>query len=322
MKKLLTLLILSGLLTACSSQNSSSEKDNYPSKTINWIIPYGTGGGSDQFARNLIQAAKEVDPSYNIVPINMPGAMTGTGLNHFMKQKADGYTIFGNTQDVILTMVQGNSDHKLDDIEPIMRNQHNIDMWFIKSQEDRFQNFDELIEYAKENPGELKVATTGLNGTDAIAIKRMEDHFDVKFKNVPYDEPSERYASLLGGNVDIAHEQPGDVKSFLDNKDYIPVIAMSAEKVRGFENVPLTSQHNLDLTTGFWRGVSVKSGTPPEVVEKLQELFTKAMETESYQKYEKEQYLDIREGILTGEELKKFLEDEYSYLKEQSSQLD
>lgn len=252
----------------------------------------------------------------------MPGAMTGTGLNHFLKQKADGYTIFGNTQDVLLTMVQGNSNHTLEEIEPIMRNQHNIDMWFIKSQEDRFQNFDELIEYAKQHPGKLKVATTGLNGTDAIAIKRLEEHFDVKFKNVPYDEPSERYAALLGGNVDIIHEQPGDVKSFLDNEDYKPVIAMSAEKVQGFEDVPVTSQYDLDLSTGFWRGVSVKSGTPPEVVEKLQELFTKAMETESYQKYEKEQYLNIREGILTGEALKTFLEDEYSYLKEQSSKLD
>src|SRR4051812_42904235 len=113
MKKLLLLLILAGLLSACSSQESSGDKANYPNKTINWIIPYGTGGGSDQFSRNLIQAAKEVDPSYNIVPINMPGAMTGTGLNHFMKQEADGYTIFGGTQDVILTMVQGNNDYKL-----------------------------------------------------------------------------------------------------------------------------------------------------------------------------------------------------------------
>lgn len=285
------------------------------------MIPYGTGGGSDQFARNLIQAAKEVDASYNIVPINMPGAMTGTGLNHFMKQKADGYTIFGGTQDVMLTMVQGNSDYTLEDIEPIMRNQYNIDMWFIQNQEKRFKNFDELIDFAKENPGELKVATTGLHGTDAIAIKRIEEHFNVKFTNVPYDEPSERYAALVGGNVDILHEQPGDVKAFLDNQDYLPVIAMSAEKIKGFEDVPTTLDYDLELTTGFWRGVFAKAGTPPEVVEALKDLLIQAMETESYQTYEQDQYLYLREGLLTGEELTTFLEDEYSYLKEQSSKL-
>ncbi len=321
MKKLLVLIVALGLFSACSSEGSQGEGMDYPQKNINWVIPYGTGGGSDQFARNLIQAAKEVNPDYNIVPINMPGAMTGTGLNHFMKQKADGYTIFGATQDVILTMVQGNSSHTLDDIEPVIRNQHNIDMWFISNKEKRFSGIDELIEYAKENPGELKVGTTGLYGTDAIAIKRMEEHFGVTFTNVPYDEPSERYAALVGGNVDIVHEQPGDVKAFLDNGDYIPVIAMSNEKVKGFEDVPLSSDYELDLTTGFWRGVFAKEGTPPEVTEGLQELFTKAMETETYKKYEKEQYLDLREGLLTGEELSTFLEEEHSYLKEQSKKL-
>lgn len=321
MKRLfrLSILVLILLLSACGGQEAGTDENS--SKTINWIIPYGTGGGSDQFARNLIQAAKEVDPSYKIVPINMPGAMTGTGLNHFLKQDTDGATIFGATQDVILTMVQGNSDHTLESVEPIMRNQHNIDMWFIQKKETRFKNFDELIEYAKDHPGELKVATTGLHGTDAIAIKRIEEHFDVQFTNVPYDEPSERYAALIGGNVDLLHEQPGDIKAFLDNQDYLPVLAMSDERISGFEEVPVTTEYDLDLTTGFWRGVFVKSGTQPEVVEELKELFMKAMETESYQKYEKEQYLDLRKGLLTGEEFNKFIEEEYNYLKEQSSQL-
>lgn len=313
------LLIIAFLVTGCGIEKQNSDK--YPTKPITWVIPYGPGGGSDQFARNLIVAVKEVEPSINIVPLNMPGAMTATALNYVMQQPVDGYTIFGGTQDVVMSMIQGNTKHTLADLQPIMRNQHNLDMLMIKKAEKRFQNIKELIAYAKSHQGQVTVATTGLKGTDALSIHTLEKAFNIQFKIVPYDKPAERYAALLGGNVDVLYEQPGDVKGFLDNGDFLPVIAMIDKKVPGFEQVPTTKDLGIDLTLGFWRGVFVKKGTPPDAVTYLERVLKKAMETETYKNYEKNQYLDIRPGMLDKDSFEKYLQEEINYLKTNSSQI-
>ena len=136
---------------------------------------------------------------------------------------------------------------------------------------------------------------------------------DIDLKNVPFSEPGERYAALAGGHVDILHEQPGDVMSFIDSGDYKPIIVMSEERVKGFEDVPTSIEKNINITAGYWRGVWVKSGTPDYALEYLQDIIKKAVNTKEYQEYEKRKYLHLREGLLLGKKFNTFIRDEYQY---------
>lgn len=309
-KKIVILVLVISLLISVSSLVLAEE--NYPSKPITWIVPFGTGGGSDQFARIMEKQIESVTDA-EIVVMNIPGSKTAVGLNNLMQREADGYTIFGATTDSIINLVTGVNSYDLEEIRPLANVQHNVDMWFIKKDEDRFSNFEELVSFAKENPGELSIATTGLNGADSLSIRQIEEAKDFDIENVPYSEPGERYSALAGGHVDILHEQPGDVMSFIDAGEYKPIIVMTEDRIEGFEDVPTTKEKNLDVTSGYWRGVWVKAGTPDYAIDYLSEIIKKAYDTEEYKEYEKRKFLHLREGLKIGQEYQNFIEEEYEY---------
>jgi putative tricarboxylic transport membrane protein len=314
MKRFFCIFCISLLLSSCGLNNTSKRDELYPNKPINWVIPYGPGGGSDQFARQLINSIKEVNKDINIIPLNMPGAMTMTAAEYVNKQPADGYTILGATQDVTLSMVLGKSKLEMDDFIPVMRNQHNIDMWFVRSEDNRFSDFNSLIRKAEKGV-ELKIATTGLKGLDEFTIREIEKKYQIDFINIPFENPAQRYAALLNGTVDILHEQPGDIKGFLDSKDFRPVLAISEKKVTNFEEVPTTKEMGIPTTMGFWRGVMVKKNTPQKIVDQLENILTDGMETKSYKNYENDQFLNLREGKLKQDEFRSFIKEEIKYFK-------
>ena len=311
-KKYFTFLLV--ILLVLSFFQISFAQNEYPSKPITWIVPFGTGGGSDQFARMMEKQIEKISDT-EIVVINIPGSKTAVGLNQLMQKNADGYTVFGATTDSIINLVTNVNKYELNQITPVAKVQHNVDMWFIRSSEKRFSNFDELIDYAKNNSEKLSIATTGLNGADSLTIKQIEENKNIDLKNIPFSEPGERYAALAGGHVDILHEQPGDVMSFIDSGDYKPIIVMANERVKGFEEVPTTIEKEIDVTAGYWRGVWVKEDTPDYALEYLKNIIKKAVNTEEYQEYEKRKYLHLREGLLLGDKFSDFIEKEYEYYK-------
>src|SRR6056297_3963109 len=299
------------ILFACNSTTNV----NYPKKPITWIVPFGTGGGSDQFARMMEKQIESIS-NIEIVVVNKPGSKTAVGFNELMKKPADGYTLYGATTDSVINMVTSTTKNSLEDIIPIAKIQHNVDMWFIKNDDKRFNSFDSLVKYAKTHPGELSIATTGLNGADAISIKKIEEKENIDLKIVPFSEPGERYAALAGGHVDILHEQPGDVLSFIKSETYKPVIAMTETRVEGFEDVPTTVEKGLNVTSGYWRGIWMKKGVGKKKIEMLEKVIKKAVETEEYKKYEKRKYLHLRKGFLVGEKFGEFLDKEFKHYKE------
>jgi len=313
-KKFILILIIALSFTTLTACQSDSKIDEYPKKPITWIVPFGTGGGSDQFAR-IMEKQIEKNSEAEIVVVNIPGAKTAVGLNQFMDKDSDGYTVLGATSDTIINMATGTSEQTVSDIIPVARIQYNIDMLFINNEESRFSNYEEMIDYLKENPEGLSVGTTGLDGADAFTIKKIEEHEDVKFKIMPFSEPGERYAALAGGHIDLLFEQPGDIISFLDANKYKPILSMSDERIEGFEEIPTTAEYGMDITKGYWRGIWVKKGTSQEHIDYITNLIIEAVESEDYKKYEESKFLHLREGLLYGEDFKKFIEDEYQYYK-------
>mgnify|MGYP006279759111 CR=1 FL=1 len=312
-KGLIILLILAlGTISLLGLYDQVVKAKEYPSKPITWVVPFGTGGGSDQFARMMEKQMEKVSDA-EIVVINIPGAKTAVGINYLQQQPANGYTVFGATTDSVISMVTGSTPFGLKDIKPVAKVQHNVDMLFIGQGEKRFSDFQGMIDYAKQNPGELSIATTGLNGADALNIRAIEEAKNIEFKIVPFSKPGERYAALAGGHVDILYEQPGDVLSFLKADKYKPVISMTEERVTGFKEVPTTVERGIDVTAGYWRSVWVKKETPQKAINYLNDLIKKAVNTEEYKKYERRKYLHLRSKLLTGDDFREFLEKEYEY---------
>lgn len=286
---------------------------DFPSRPINIIVPWGTGGGSDQLTRNWVEAAKEVAPDISFNITNMPGANGLVGLNHVMSQPADGYVIYQIvTLNYLLDSLSGASEFELSDIDAVAAASGAKDMLYINSADDRFDDWDGVVAFAKENPGKLRMAVSSLSGLTKASAGEMLKTLDLDITLVPYPKPAERFGALLGRHADLLFQRVSDVATFLEAEKFKPVIAFSEERMADFPDVPTTVEKGApESTLTIIRGLAMKSGIPEDRLEIIRDVFARASETERFQKYLK---LQSSETVYVGEDFKELLEGQLRQL--------
>jgi tripartite-type tricarboxylate transporter receptor subunit TctC len=167
-------------------RGAAQAQETYPSRPIDFVVTWGTGGGADGMAREL-------------------GSLT---------QPTDGYTLATYIADTLATIPFGLARHKVDDLEWIVRTQVADSFLFVKT--DRpFKTIHNLLEHGQAHPGKLRVASTGYGSVDDLAVRYLEKR-GYKMTTVPYSKPGERYAAAtLGGQAEVLYEQAGDVQQYL-----------------------------------------------------------------------------------------------------------
>jgi len=123
---------------------------------------------------------------------------------------------------------------------------------------------------------------------------------------VPYESASEAKAALVGGHIDLLHEEPGVIISLIDAGTTFPIIVFTEERLKRFPNVPTGRELGIDITMGRWRGLAAKKGTPKEAIKILHDGFKKAMDSDVYKTITHSQLLDLRQGYLSSEDFTKF----------------
>ena len=262
-------------------------QDRYPSRPIEFIVPWGPGGGADQVARKLGQLL-EPELKVSLPVINVAGATGQTGHAKLMAANADGYTIEVMTGDTFALLAEPNSKLKLSDFIPlgVVIQQAS---GFFAAENGPFKTWADVEKAAKERP--LKVAVTGFDSPDDITVNYFVAK-GLKLNSVPYAKPSERYTSILGGHADLLYEQAGDVRNFVDTKQIRPLILFYGSKVADFPDVPVSTTLGHNITLPQFRVILVKAGTDPARVKLLSDALAKAVATPEFNAYLKEQYAD------------------------------
>lgn len=286
---------------------------DYPNRPINVVVPWGTGGGSDQLARNWVEAAKEVAPDMIFNVTNMPGANGLTGLFNVMAQPADGYTIYQIvTANYILDNAEGRNKYGLNDIEPIAGAGGAKDMFYISADDDRFKSWDDIAAFAKKNPGKLKMSVSSLNGFTKASAGGALSQMGLDITLVPYPKPAERFGALLGHHADILFQRSSDVSNFIEAGKFKPVLVFNETRLPDFPDIPTTVEKGApNSTLTILRGLAVKAGTPAPILAKLQDVFGRAAKTEKFMDYLEKQ---ASKDVLVGPEFGKVIATQWKQM--------
>ena len=262
-------------------------QEKFPSRPIDFIVPWGTGGGADAMARHLGSLAQ---PTLGVAlpASNVPGAAGNTGLAQLLNAKPDGYTVAVYIQDTLMTIPMGLARHKVDDLDWITRTQVADSFLFVKA-DSAFKTIQDLFKHAQAHPAKLRVAATGFGTVDDVSVRFLEKK-GYKMTTVPYPKPGERYAAALGGHAEVLYEQAGDVLQYLKAGQLRPLLIFAEKRHPAFPDVPASRELGIDLTLPQFRGVIARKGTPPERVQALGDAFRKAMETPQWKKFAEEWY--------------------------------
>lgn len=293
-----------------NGEAGSSEAEGYPDRTIELVVGYGEGGGTDNFARLVGQKMSE-DLGENINVVNQPGSRGAIAEEYVQNQPADGYTIWVATPDILVNVATDSTDYPLEDYTPLGRGQ--LDTYSIQTSSDsEFDDIDTLIDQAKENPGTITIGGTAADGFDELSVQRVSEELGIELRYVPYDEAGMMHSDVLGGHTDLMLEEIGPAKATIDSGD-LDVLALfiDDEEVEGFEDVPTAASRDWNFTDGNTRSFYVKSDTPEEIINTLEESYEKViLENEEYLQYEEDNYLHIREnGYLNREDFSELNEE-------------
>jgi len=320
---LMILCFLSGILFATGIQAADIKKPaGFPERKIEWNLWYGPGGGTDIFSRTIgIPARRYLKPA-PLVIINIPGAAGANGMIYTMEQPADGYAITSIGNDLPINDVLKRAKFKgkpltIDDFVPIIRCQYDtatiqVSAKKSKSKGKPFKNIKDFTKFAKENPGKVTIGGTGSAGFDEVVVAVFMKAAGIDAKYVPFDSAGKMHAQVLGGHIDAMFEEFGPTVSLLEKGDMKALVVFKEEKVKDkrFAKIPIAPELGWDVTLGRWRGIGAKSGTPPDRIEFLHQVFKKAMEHSVYKNMEKNMLLDLRPGYMGPKELGELIKKE------------
>ena len=247
---------------------------NFPERPIMLMVSYGAGGATDFQARIVTMTAGNEDAlGMPIAIINKPGAGGRVGWNWFATQaEADGYTLAAyNIPHFIAQSIEGGVEYSPDNFEPIA-NWGADPAVFVVAAESEFNSMQDVVEYAKTNPGKLTFSGAGLFVGHHIAALQLEKAADVKLAYIPNNKGGAGAmkaviaGEVLGGVNNLSDafraREAGNVKILgvfdLERNDFLPDVPTLKEQ--GFD---------IDNASVNFRGVMVPKGTPQPVIERL-----------------------------------------------------
>lgn len=264
MKKILiVLLVLAMTLTALTACSPKVEEPTFPTKPIQFIVPWSPGGGSDVAMRIVAQHAEKY-LGQPVTVVNIPGVSGTIGLMELTEKPADGYYIGLIHEGLVVAHHAGVTEINYDSFIPIA-NMTDTPQWFAAYADAPYDTLEEFYAYAKANPGKVNFGMT-LKGVAHAWGASMAEQLGTEFNLIPYEGTGERMKALAGGFIDVTVSDYASVVQFVENGDLKLLASCGEERSVETPELPTLVESGYDLVFSVRRGIVVPLDTPDDIV--------------------------------------------------------
>lgn len=260
---------------------------DYPERNIQGTIQWGAGGATDNVIRSLTPHVEEILDT-TIVLTNRAGGTGVIGMNHVMRQRPDGYNLLFGAENPQLYPLMGLADFTYDDMHPI-----NIigqgQVVIATHPNSQFDTFAELLEYAHENPDELKMGGTGAGGLPSTIHAMINSVDDLNVRTVTFGGDGPGVTALLGEHIDFMPLSLSAVAEQIRAGRLKGLAVLGSEELADLPDVPPITDAIPEIESflpwgPFW-GVFVHEDTPDEVKATLEDAYEQAVASEGFQEF-------------------------------------
>lgn len=264
----------------------SEAQIKYPTRPIQFICPWGAGGGTDRVAR-MLAVLLEKDLGQPVTVVNRTGGGGAVGHTAGATAAPDGYTMTIVTVEIAMMHWMGLAKVTYKDFKPV--GLVNLDPAGVNVRADApWKTLKELLEYAKANPGKLKASGTGKGGIWDLARAGMLKAAGLPIDAIPW-VPSEGaapgLAELVAGGVQVVTCSLPEARSMIEAKKVKALAIMGDKRADLFPDVPTLKELGINWSMGTWRGVGVPKDTPDEIVKILERFLEKAVASSEYKDF-------------------------------------
>ena len=279
-----------GVAPAMLLSTSVARSDDYPSRPITMIVPWGPGGGSDQMGRAVAKVLQDTLKTTSVPVINVPGADGNSGMVKMLTSDADGYTMTVFVADTFVGNMtsKASAPWQMKDIVPLAIMNRQPFAYYV-SANSPYKTWADVEKAAKTK--DIKVAVDGFGSAEDVATKYFASR-GLKLVGVPFPKPGERYAAVLGNQVDVMCDPNGNVRRYVESGQIRPVVVFSAKRVPQIPNTPTATELGAKVTIDEWRSIVVKAGTDPAKITFLSDALARVYKSGDFQDFLKQTWSD------------------------------
>ncbi len=257
------LAVCSALLGAALA----AQAQGYPNKPVKIIIPAGPGDSCDLMMRLIGPKITEKTGQPFIIE-NRPGSSGQLGLNLIKQAAPDGYTLGcgqGGNMVIVPLAYDKVSYDSVKDFTPIALVASNF-LALVVHPDVPFKTTEELIAFAKANPGKVSFGTNGEGGFLHFATELLRLQAGFTYLHVPYKTVAAAMTEILGGQINASLTSFNAVQPYVSSGKVRVLGLARATRSPDYPNVPTLSEAVPGFASGGWFGVIAPAGTPKEVI--------------------------------------------------------
>jgi len=280
----------------------------YPSRTVEVVVPYAPGGGTDNLMRMITGIIDE--NKWSPVPMNVnnrAGGSGAVGFNYLINKKGDAYVIAGATPMIVSGKIEGRLPGNHRDAMTILMIVAIDELMLSVRNESPFKTIEDFVNAARARPGQLTLGGTATYSEDHIFTYLFEQAAKIKVKYVPFNSGGEVTAALMGGHIDAAVENPNEIVAQIEAGKAKNLAVAARKRMTDAQDVPTFAEKGYEFYWEQMRGVVGPANMTPEAVAWWQDALRKVTATKKWQE------LYIKRNLLTpttwvGEEANKYLD--------------
>jgi tripartite-type tricarboxylate transporter receptor subunit TctC len=260
---------------------TGAQAQQFPTRPVTLIVPWPPGGSTD-IALRALATATEKHLGQPIVIENRPGAGGSLGPgNMAATAKPDGYTVAQFPISIFrMPYIQKTSFDPSKDFTYVI---HLTGYTFgvVVRADAPWKTFNELLDYAKANPGKLNYGTPGAGTSLHITMEQIAKQKGIKWTQVPFKGGADNMNALLGGHIDATADSTG-WGELVNAGKFRLLVTWGAARTKNWPSVPTLKEAGVDMISNSPFGIGGPKGMDPAVVKVLHDAFKKGMEEQSY----------------------------------------
>lgn len=288
-----------------------AQAEVWPSRPIKLVVPFGAGGTSDIAARVIADklTARLGQP---VIVENKPGVSGILGTEFVAKAPADGYTILLNSVGPAAFAPSTPKKLGYDSMQDFthVAMVGSIPLVLVVNNDFAPRTVSDLVALGKAKPGVLNFGSSGPASPSHLMLERFKTKFQLDIAHIPFKGGSPAtLTEIIGGRIDGTFDSLPALLTMIKAGKVRPIAVTSAQRHALLPNVPTMSEAGYsDLTAISWYSIAVPSGTPKEVVQRLnQELNAQLRTPEVKAKFSELAYTT---SIMSTDEVRRFVADE------------
>lgn len=283
----LSMFLVSLLLFGCSGNQTTSDPSKqgdqveYPKKNIQIIVPFAPGGQTDVSGRVVAQHLQK-HMGVPVVVVNQEGGSGSVAMETVRTAEPDGYTLLYYHEMLHTAKHTGKYQYGLESLTPIATLAA-VDQVYMVRSDSSWQNLQELVDYAKQHPHEIKVGLQ-LGGTSHFMGALLCDAAGIDLHMVDIGAESERIAAIKGKQIDLIITSVSNALNYAAAGDLRPLAVLSSERSPLAPDWPTAKELGVDMEWTTLHALYGPKDLPEEIVSVLDKALGKMIEDPEFLK--------------------------------------